>query len=84
MKEGTFIAQYLNRDDDGDYVVKSTPCPFLGADNYCSIYEDRPRDCMRFPYTSEDVLVKQVDLTLKNASICPAVYYVLEKLKTME
>lgn len=33
MKEGTFIETYLRLDSDGDYVVKSTPCPFLGADN---------------------------------------------------
>jgi len=83
MKESAFITTYLNLDEDGDYVVKSSPCPFLGDDNYCSIYEDRPRDCMRFPYTSEDVLIKQINLTLKNASICPAVFYVLEKMKEL-
>ncbi|RYY09313.1 MAG: YkgJ family cysteine cluster protein, partial [Chitinophagaceae bacterium] len=38
MKEGDFINQYLVVDEDQDYVVKSKPCPFLGADNYCSIY----------------------------------------------
>ncbi|HET8574525.1 MAG TPA: YkgJ family cysteine cluster protein [Edaphocola sp.] len=80
MKEGEFIARYLRMDEDGDYVVQSSPCPFLGEDNYCSIYEDRPRDCARYPYTSEDVLVKQASLSLKNASVCPAVFYVLERL----
>ena len=80
MKEGVFIDTYLKLDEDGDYVVKSTPCPFLGADNYCSIYDDRPSDCRRFPYTDEDVLLKRPKITLKNASFCPAVYYVMEKL----
>ena len=80
LKESDFIATYLRLDEDGDYVVRSTPCPFLGADNYCSIYEDRPSDCTRFPYTDEDVLVKRAQLTLKNSSFCPIVYYVLEKL----
>lgn len=80
MKEGVFIETYLKLDEDGDYVVKSTPCPFLGADNHCSIYEDRPSDCRRFPYTDEDVLLKRPKITLKNASFCPAVYYVMEKL----
>ena len=42
QKEGEFIENYLRLDNDGDYVAKSTPCPFLGADNYCSIYEVRP------------------------------------------
>lgn len=80
MKESVFIDTYLRLDEEGDYVVKSSPCPFLGADNYCSIYEQRPSDCERFPYTDEDVLLKRPQLTLKNASFCPATYYVMEKL----
>lgn len=80
MKESVFIDTYLNIDEDGDYVVKSKPCPFLGADNYCSIYDDRPSDCRRFPYTDEDVIVKRQKLTLKNSEFCPIVYYVLEGL----
>src|SRR5450755_2463296 len=39
LKEGAFIDKYLRMDEDGDYVVVSTPCPFLGDDNKCSIYE---------------------------------------------
>ncbi len=80
LKEGVFIETYLKIDNDGDYVVKSTPCPFLGNDNYCSIYEVRPSDCSRFPYTDEDVLLKRQNLTLKNATFCPIVTYVLDGL----
>jgi Fe-S-cluster containining protein len=80
LRESELIEQYLRLDEDGDYVVKTTPCPFLGADNYCSIYEVRPSDCERFPYTDEDVLVKRPALTQKNSTFCPIVYFVLEKL----
>ncbi|MEI7734225.1 MAG: YkgJ family cysteine cluster protein [Ferruginibacter sp.] len=80
MREGAFIDTYLHIDSEGDYVLQSKPCPFLGSDNYCSIYEARPSDCARFPYTDEDVLIKRQPLTLKNSSFCPAVYFVLEKL----
>ena len=80
MKEGDFIEKYLDLDQEGDYVTKSSPCPFLGADNYCSIYDYRPSDCARFPYTDEDVILKRPLITLKNATFCPAVYYVLERL----
>jgi uncharacterized protein len=80
MRESEFIDTYLNLDEDGDYVVKSKPCPFLGADNYCSIYEDRPSDCRRFPYTDEDVIMKRQKITMKNTSFCPIVYFVVEKL----
>jgi len=80
MKEGAFIETYLRLDEDGDFVAKTSPCPFLGEDNFCTIYENRPSDCHRFPYTDEDVIFKRPAITLKNSTFCPAVYFVLEKL----
>lgn len=80
MKEGAFIEKYLALDMEGDYVAKSKPCPFLGEGNYCSIYDERPSDCHRFPYTDEDVLIKRPKITLKNSEFCPIVYFVMEKL----
>ena len=80
MKEGDFIETYLRVDEEGDYVVNQKPCPFLGDDNFCGIYDVRPSDCERFPYTDEDVILKRQPLTLKNSAFCPIVYYVLEKL----
>ena len=80
MRESAFIETYLNVDNEGDFVVKSSPCPFLGSDNFCSIYDVRPSDCARFPYTDEDVLLKRPQLTLKNATFCPIVYQVLDRL----
>jgi Fe-S-cluster containining protein len=80
MRETDFIETYLRMDDEGDYVVHSTPCPFLGEDNYCGIYDVRPSDCERFPYTHEDVFFKKPGITLKNSSFCPIVFYVLENL----
>lgn len=80
MKEGDLVANYLRLDEEGDYVTKRSPCPFLGADNACSIYDDRPSDCRRYPYTDEDVLLKRPALTLKNSTVCPAVFVVMEKL----
>lgn len=84
IKEGDLVATYLRLDEEGDYVVKQSPCPFLAADNTCNIYEDRPSDCRRYPYTDEDVLLKRVSLTLKNATVCPATFAVLEKLLEIE
>ena len=80
MRESDFIETYLKVDEEGDFVARSTPCPFLGSDNFCSIYEQRPSDCHRFPYTDEDVFIKRQQLTLKNSTFCPITYYVLEKL----
>ncbi|RZM10387.1 MAG: YkgJ family cysteine cluster protein [Pedobacter sp.] len=80
IKEGQLIDTYLRIDDEGDFVVKSTPCPFLNEDNSCNIYEERPTDCRRFPYSDEDVFFKRPVLTQKNSTFCPITYYVLEKL----
>jgi hypothetical protein len=80
MKEGDFIQKYLRVDDEGDYVNQFQPCVFLQQDNTCLVYDARPSDCARYPYTDEDVLVKRDTLTIKNAEVCPAVFTILEKL----
>jgi uncharacterized protein len=80
MREVEFIDTYLKMDADGDYVNQRLPCAFLADDNTCNIYEDRPTDCQRYPYTDEDVFIKRPVLTLTNSTVCPAVYYVFEQL----
>ncbi len=80
MKEGDFRDAYLRVDEDGDNVMKEMPCSFLGADNYCSIYEVRPTDCARFPYMDDDFMLKRQPLALKNSSFCPITYFVIERL----
>lgn len=80
IKESELIESYLRVDEDGDYVVKRSPCPFLGSDNLCSIYDVRPGDCRNYPYTDTIEFLKRPNTTLKNAAICPAVHYVLERL----
>jgi hypothetical protein len=83
IKESALISQYLHLDEDGDYVVKQSPCPFLGADNYCGIYDARPGDCRKYPYTDSGDFFEYTHTTHLNTTICPAVYYVLERLKTI-
>lgn len=81
LKEGELVARYLKLDEDNDYVLQKEPCPFLAADNTCDIYEDRPSDCRRYPYTDEDVFLKRTNITLKNATFCPIAFTVLERLE---
>ena len=73
MKPGDVIDQYLQLDDEGDYVLKSSPCTFLGEDNYCSIYEARPKACREYPHTDRKKIQKLFPITEKNLLICPAV-----------
>lgn len=81
MKASDVIEQYLRIDEDGDYVFKSMPCPFLGADNYCSVYEERPKACREYPHTDRKKFHQIYALTVLNARTCPAVHEIVERLK---
>ncbi|MGC1242147.1 MAG: YkgJ family cysteine cluster protein [Chryseosolibacter sp.] len=81
MKPGDFIEKYLRIDDDRDYVLKSSPCPFLDEDNYCRVYEDRPKACREYPHTDRKKVVQITELTLRNTMVCPAVFEMVERLK---
>lgn len=84
MSPAQFVQQYLRTDEDGDYVFKSEPCPFLEENNYCSIYNDRPRACREYPHTDRQRMYQLLDITLRNTAICPAVYRIVETIKTMK
>ena len=81
ISPSALVDQYLELDKDGDYVFRETPCPFLMPDNYCSIYEVRPRACREYPHTDRKRFYQISNLTYKNTFICPAVFDVVEKLK---
>ena len=81
MKEQKFIETYLRVDEDNDFVLKSVPCTFLGADNYCSIYDVRPKACGEFPHTNRKKFQQISDLTLQNVAICPAAFNIVEAMK---
>ena len=81
VNEMQFISTYLRIDEDRDYVLKTSPCTFLGADNKCDIYEDRPLACREYPHTNRKNMSQILDLTLKNSEICPAVARIVEEIK---
>ena len=80
LKPSQFIDQYLRIDEDQDYVLQSVPCTFLGMDNYCSIYEVRPKACREFPHTDRKKFQQISNLTLKNVAICPAAFNIVEAM----
>lgn len=80
LKPNQFIDKYLKIDEEKDYVLQTLPCPFLGADNLCSIYENRPKACREYPHTDRKKIYQINHLTLKNTLICPAAYEVVEKM----
>lgn len=83
MKDAEFVDEYVRVDEDGDQVFRSMPCPFLGADNYCSVYEHRPKACKEYPHTDRVKQHQLLKLHLKNAEICPAVERILSSVALM-
>ncbi len=81
IKPSEFVAKYLRIDEERDYVLQSVPCTFLGKDNYCSIYDVRPKACKEFPHTDRIKQSQLLKLTEKNVEVCPAVFEIVEKLK---
>jgi len=74
MRPAAFEAQYLRRDEDGDLVLQTAPCPFLDlADHRCGIYEDRPAACREYPHTDRKHMAAILPLTERNAHVCAAV-----------
>ena len=83
IRPGEFIGKYLRIDEDKDYVLKSSPCAFLDADNYCSIYEARPKACREYPHTNRKKMLQITELTFKNTLVCPAVLEIVERIKKL-
>ena len=81
QKPQQFIEQYLRIDEDNDYVLQSVPCTFLDAENYCMIYDVRPKACREFPHTDRQKFQQISSLTLQNVAICPAAYNIVEAMK---
>jgi Fe-S-cluster containining protein len=81
ISENVFIENYLTIDEDNDYIFKSMPCPFLLPDNYCSIYDYRPKACAEYPHTNRRKAHQILNITLKNTITCPAVFEIVENLK---
>lgn len=80
IKPAEVVSKYLIMDEDGDYVFRSMPCPFLLSDNYCSIYEARPKACREYPHTDRKRFEQIYKLTVKNSATCPIAYEVLCRL----
>lgn len=75
-----FHERYVRTDEDGDYVMKVLPCPFLAGDNSCTVYAHRPKACRTYPHTDRRRQKQLLNLHIKNLEVCPAVQQILEKI----
>lgn len=86
-----FCRQFLQPTTDPDHTsdgdetpirwhTRQKPCPFL-KDNRCSVYEDRPGQCRKYPYLHAPGFTFRLYAMLERAETCPIVYRVLEELR---
>jgi hypothetical protein len=82
MATAEFIETYLEADDeDGPYKVRQKPCPFLGEDDCCTIYDVRPTACRQYPHTDKEGFTFRTMGVASNALVCPAVFWIVEQMK---
>ena len=87
MSVGALIEKYLEPKtayghvEEGFYVARQKPCPFLGEDNLCQIYDIRPDVCRGYPYTDQEGLVFRTHGIAGSALTCPAVFWIVERMK---
>ncbi len=82
MARDVFIDAYLERDEqEGCYRIKASPCPFLGTDSKCTIYDVRPEKCAGYPFTEKPDFPFMSITHANNAVVCPAVFYIVEQMK---
>ena len=84
METTELIETYLEADDedvDGSYKARQKPCPFLGDDDRCTIYDVRPMVCREYPHTDKDGFTSRTMGVASNALVCPAVFWIVEQMK---
>jgi hypothetical protein len=81
MKPADFVEKYVVTDEDNDFVFREHPCPFLLPDNYCMVYESRPKACREYPHTDRKRFYQILPLSHKNCETCPVVYEIFGELR---
>jgi uncharacterized protein len=78
-----FIKRYLILDVDNSYTGKTVPCPFLLADNKCSVYEHRPEACRAYPHLHSKSFTRLSKYHIRNVSMCPITERVLDNMNQL-
>ncbi|HEX5323418.1 MAG TPA: YkgJ family cysteine cluster protein [Capsulimonadaceae bacterium] len=81
MSFAAFSKKYVCVDPDKTKYFASTPCAFLGADNRCTVYEDRPQACRDFPYLHTTGFRQRTFMMIDNRATCLIVFNVWQRLK---
>ena len=77
----TFVREHVGVAEDGTAHFKRSPCPMLGPDGACTVYEDRPRACRDYPYLDTPRFRGRSLTILENVPTCPIVFHVWRGLQ---
>lgn len=80
LSKNDFKTKYTCKDEDGDLVFSTKPCPFW-ENNKCLHYDSRPGDCVSYPHLHKRDFTSRLFGVIGNIAICPIVYNVYERLK---
>lgn len=81
MTPEQFSERYVEDADRGERQLSGLPCVFLGSDNRCTVYEDRPLACHEYPFLYKDDFRGRTLGVIGNAAVCPIVFNVWQRLK---
>lgn len=81
MEPEEFKKTYLKLNPEGSYEALHKPCDFLKEDGSCMLGDQKPEDCVDYPFTNRPDRMASLFNIVGNASICPVLYEMLERLK---
>lgn len=82
MTSAKFVEKFLEPDEEeGGFIMRQKPCPLLGDDNRCTVYDVRPTVCREYPHTDKDCFSTRTINHANNALDCPAVYWIVEHMR---
>lgn len=78
-----FVDRFLEpAEQQGDFIMRQRPCPLLGADNRCTVYDVRPTECREYPHTDKPGFAHRTMGHAANALNCPAVFWIVEEMRS--
>ena len=82
MPREAFIETYLEpAEHESAHRMRERPCPFLGSDDLCTIYDVRPTGCREYPHTDKVGFTTRTMSQASNALQCPAVFWIVEQMR---
>lgn len=83
ISQQQFLNKYITLSEDNTKLLHSRPCVFLGSDNRCTVYEDRPQSCRDYPFLHEKDFRGRTFSMIDNNAVCPIVFNVWQQLKDL-